>query len=153
MMGGWPSESYGLNQERAGNVEEDSRRVRRVEWLMVSKAAMRSSRMRMLHITNSASSPESLCLLASQGPLDPAGSEAGPDSCPLFPCPCFLHPGLLPQCLLLQVPGLIGPVSFAEPPAYWASCHGPADAPPLYLHLFHGSWLSGSWSMPTTHYS
>jgi len=32
-----------------------------------------------------------------------------------------------------------------------ASCHGPADAPPLYLLLF--TWIVKVWSMPTTHYS
>ena len=44
------SERYDLNQESAVPVipREDSRRVRRMEWLMVSKAALRSRRMRML---------------------------------------------------------------------------------------------------------
>ena len=44
------SERYEVNQERAVPVMlmRDSRRVRRMEWLMESKAAVRSSRMRML---------------------------------------------------------------------------------------------------------
>ena len=41
---------YDFNQERAVPVmlREDSRRERRMAWLMVSKAAVRSRRMRML---------------------------------------------------------------------------------------------------------
>lgn len=44
------SERYDLNQERAVPVmlRDDSRRVRRIEWLMVSNAALRSRRMSML---------------------------------------------------------------------------------------------------------
>ena len=50
LMNWWWSERYDLNQERAVPVmwREDSKQIRRMEWLMVSKAALRSRRIRML---------------------------------------------------------------------------------------------------------
>lgn len=50
LMNWWWTVRYDFNQERAVPVmlRDDSRRVRRMEWIIVSKAALRSSKMRIL---------------------------------------------------------------------------------------------------------
>jgi len=98
---------------------------------------------------NSASSPESLWLHVSRGPLDLAVSEAGPASS-LWP-----RPGLLPSGLAsfsdppASKASLFQPLSRCLPPGWPTSCLcGPSSS----LLLFHWLLKSGSWSM-TTHYS
>ena len=57
---------YDFSQERAVPVmlREDSRQERRMVWLMVSKSAVRSSRMRMLRLPESEERRRSLVTLS-----------------------------------------------------------------------------------------